>query len=74
MQSMFRHSCRCIAFSVQSRLRNVVSEDRAHNLRIMRPTRYQLRYHRLIRVLKVEAHVHALVGESSMHSVLGYMF
>ena len=25
-----------------------VSEDRAHDLRIMRPTRYQLRYHRLV--------------------------
>jgi hypothetical protein len=25
---------------------NAVSEDRAHDLRIMRPTRYQLRYHR----------------------------
>ena len=27
--------------------RNAVSEDRAHDLRIMRPTRYQLRYDRL---------------------------
>ena len=26
---------------------NAVSEDRTHDLRIMRPTRYQLRYHRL---------------------------
>ena len=26
---------------------NAVSEDRAHDLRIMRPTRCQLRYHRL---------------------------
>ena len=26
---------------------NAVSEDRIHDLRIMRPTRYQLRYHRL---------------------------
>ena len=25
---------------------NAVSEDRTHDLRIMRPTRYQLRYHR----------------------------
>ena len=26
--------------------KNAVSEDRTHDLRIMRPTRYQLRYHR----------------------------
>ena len=26
---------------------DAVSEDRTHDLRIMRPTRYQLRYHRL---------------------------
>ena len=25
--------------------KNAVSEDRTHDLRIMRPTRYQLRYH-----------------------------
>ena len=29
-------------------LTNAVSEDRTHILRIMRPTRYQLRYHRHI--------------------------
>ena len=28
-------------------IENAVSEDRTHDLRIMRPTRYQLRYHRL---------------------------
>ena len=27
--------------------KDAVSEDRIHDLRIMRPTRYQLRYHRL---------------------------
>ena len=43
------HSQRCLTRSGKKRswydaCSNVASEDRAHNLRIMRPTRYQLRY------------------------------
>jgi hypothetical protein len=35
-------------FHISGRSRNAASEDRTHDLRIMRPTRYQLRYSRLI--------------------------
>ena len=43
------HSHRCLTRSGKKRswydaCSNVASEDRAHDLRIMRPTRYQLRY------------------------------
>ena len=38
---------------------NAVSEDRTHDLRIMRPTRYQLRYHRLKKV-----HCSSMINES----------
>ena len=34
----------------KSMCEDAVNEDRAHDLRIMRPTRYQLRYHRLSRI------------------------
>ena len=45
---------------------NVVSEDRTHDLRIMRPTRYQLRYHRHVpRPTKVFAHTKLELFESA---------
>ena len=43
---------------------NAVSEDRAHDLRIMRPTRCQLHYHRLIRLPRMDIHVYALLDKT----------
>ena len=37
----------CGGTSTEACRDNAASEDRIHDLRIMRPTRYQLRYHRL---------------------------
>ena len=35
---------------------HAASEDRSHDLRIMRPTRYQLRYHRLTESARYTSH------------------
>ena len=45
---------------------NAVSEDRTHDLRIMRPTRYQLRYHRHVpEPTKIFAHTKLELFESA---------
>ena len=44
-----------------------VSEDRTHDLRIMRPTRYQLRYHRMISGSSIARNQHGLPQPSPAH-------
>ena len=46
----------CTIVAEIRKMENAVSEDRAHDLRIMRPTRYQLRYHRLILIVRIDFH------------------